>query len=284
MRPVASLISKRALSTSSTAHNQSNKTGTLVLCRHGQSTWNELNLFTGWADVPLTALGQNEASEAGKAMKKENILFDVAYTSVLKRAIKTLNIALEEMDMMYLPVHRTWRLNERHYGALQGLDKAATAAKFGEEKVMEWRRSYSIPPPPVELTSQHYPGNDVRYRNVDKTVLPRTESLKTTGERFLPEWESVISPRLKRGENVLIVAHGNSLRALVKHLDNISEKDIIKLNIPTGVPLLYQLDSQLKPIKQKGAVAPLSGRYLGDAQAIAAAAEAVAKQASAKKA
>ena len=232
-------------------------------------------------DVPLTEQGEREAKEAGRLLKPYE--FDVAYVSTLKRAIKTLYLALEEMDRLWLPVRHTWRLNERHYGALQGLDKAATQEKFGEKLVTEWRRSYAIPPPAVDESSPHFPGNDPRYKNVPRQLLPKTESLKTTGERFMPEWESEIAPRLKRGENVLIAAHGNSLRALVKHLDSINETDIIALNIPTGVPLVYEIDRQtMKPVPQKGAMAPLTGKYLGDPEAVAAAAAAVAKQTSSK--
>jgi len=212
-------------------------------------------------------------------MKSEKLEFDIVYCSVLKRAIKTLWLALEEMDRMWLPVNYIWRLNERHYGALQGLNKSETQEKYGEKLVMEWRRSYSIPPPPVDKKSEHFPGNDIRYRHVKSSDLPLTESLKTTGERFMPEWNTVIGPKLKHGQNVLITAHGNSLRALVKHLDDISEADILNLNIPTGVPLVYEIDcTTLKPVAQSGAVAPLKGRYLGDPEAVAKAAQAVANQ------
>lgn len=286
--------SLRGLSTSSTAarhhppaaassssSSSSSTTSTLVLLRHGQSEWNLSNQFTGFYDSDLTELGKSEAKEAGRLLKPYN--FDVAYVSVLKRAIKTLYIALDEMDRLWLPVRHTWRLNERHYGALQGLNKAETQAKYGEKLVTEWRRSYSTPPPPVDESSPHYPGNDPRYKGVPKHLLPKSESLKTTGERMMPEWEGEIAPRLKRGENVLIAAHGNSLRALVKHLDDISEKDIVALNIPTGVPLVYEIDrATLKPIRQPGALAPLQGKYLGDAEKIAAAAAAVANQTKAK--
>jgi len=257
----------------------SKQTTTLVLLRHGQSTWNETNQFTGWADVPLTLKGQGEAREAGRLMRQEKLEFDVVYCSVLKRAIKTLWLALEEMDRMWLPVNFTWRLNERHYGALQGLNKAETQEKYGEKQVMEWRRSYAIPPPPVDRQSEHYPGNDPRYKDANPADLPLTESLKTTGERFMPEWNQVIGPKLAAGQNVLITAHGNSLRALVMHLDAISETDILNLNIPTGVPLVYEIDcATLKPVPTKGAIAPLKGRYLGDAEAVAMAAQAVANQ------
>ena len=232
----------------------------------------------------MTKLGEEQAESAGNLIKAEGLEFDIVYVSVLQRAIKTLWIAMNAMDRLYLPVSKTWRLNERHYGALQGLNKAETAEKFGEAKVMEWRRSYAIPPPPVDPKSEHHPQNDQRYRNVPLSDLPATESLATTYQRFMPEWQGRIAPDLKAGKNVLITAHGNSLRALVKHLDNISEKDILAVNIPTGVPLVYEVDREtLKPIKQKGAIAPLQGRYLGDADAIKAAAEAVANQAKGKK-
>ena len=235
------------------------------------------------ADVPLTEKGAKEAAQAGKLMRAEGLEFDIVYVSVLQRAIKTLWLAMEAMERQYLPVIKTWRLNERHYGSLQGLNKAETAEKFGEAKVMEWRRSYAIPPPPVDAKSPHHPRNDPRYRNVPDADLPATESLETTGLRFMPEWKSVIAPRLAAGEHVLITAHGNSLRALVKHLENISEKDILGVNIPTGVPLVYEIDRKtLMPVKQKGAVAPLQGRYLGDAEAVAAAAHAVANLAKGK--
>jgi len=268
-----------ASASAAAAAQHGKRTATLVLCRHGQSLWNKTNQFTGWVDVPLTEQGRKEAAEAGRLIKETGIEFDVAYVSVLKRAISTLYIALEVMDRLWLPIRHTWRLNERHYGALQGLNKAETQAKYGEKLVTEWRRSYATPPPPVDEKSEHFPGNDARYKNVPRAELPKTESLKTTGERFMPEWEREIAPRLRRGENVLIAAHGNSLRALVKHLDDISEKDIVALNIPTGIPLVYEIDREtLKPVKQPGAVAPLSGRYLGDPAAVAAAAAAVAKQ------
>ena len=279
---------RRAMSSSSSssaaaaaAATSAKPTATLVLLRHGQSLWNKTNQFTGWVDVPLTEQGKREAAEAGRLIKEAHIELDVAYVSTLKRAISTLYTALEVMDRLWLPVRHTWRLNERHYGALQGLNKAETQAKYGEKLVTEWRRSYATPPPPVDEKSEHWPGNDARYKNVPREQLPKTESLKTTGERFMPEWEKEIAPRLKRGEHVLIVAHGNSLRALVKHLDNISEKDIIALNIPTGVPLVYEIDrATLKSVKLPGAIPPLTGRYLGDPEAVAAAAAAVAKQTS----
>ncbi len=241
----------------------------LVLIRHGESEWNKLNLFTGWTDVDLTEKGIAEAQEGGKQLKEGGFTFDIAFTSVLKRAIKTLNIVLEEMGMDWLPVVKDWRLNERHYGALQGLNKAETAAKYGDEQVLVWRRSYDVPPPSLEKNDERYPANDPRYKYVDKRDIPLTESLKLTVDRFLPFWHDTIAPTIKSGNKVIIAAHGNSLRALVKYLDNVSEEEIVKLNIPTGVPLVYELDKNLKPIKHY---------YLGDQEAIAAAINAVAKQ------
>ena len=250
------------------------KTGKLLLLRHGQSTWNLANLFTGWVDVDLSDLGREEAQEAGRLLRAEGIAFDISFSSVLKRAIRTLNIALDEMDQMWLPVERTWRLNERHYGALQGLDKAQTVERHGLDQVKIWRRSYDIPPPPLPLTDPGHPRLDRRYASVPPADLPSSESLKDTLARVLPFWNSRIAPELKAGRNVLVAAHGNSLRALVKMLDEMSDAAIVELNIPTGVPLLYQLDAGLKP---------LSSRYLGDAAAVAARAEAVARQAEAKR-
>jgi 2,3-bisphosphoglycerate-dependent phosphoglycerate mutase len=244
--------------------------GKLVLCRHGQSTWNLENLFTGWKDVDLTEKGVAEAHQAGKDLNELGIRFDIAYTSVLTRAIRTLWIILDDMDQMWLPVIRAWELNERSYGALQGLNKAETSAKHGDEQVMVWRRSYDIPPPAIAEDDERHPKFDVRYTGIEN--LPATESLKTTLERVEPYWSANIVPRLKAGENVLITAHGNSLRALVKMLDGISDEEITSLNIPTGIPLLYELDDNLKPI---------SSRYLGDAEAAKKAAEAVANQAKA---
>jgi 2,3-bisphosphoglycerate-dependent phosphoglycerate mutase len=244
--------------------------GKLVLVRHGQSIWNLENLFTGWTDVDLSEKGHREARDAGRLLLRENISIDVAFTSVLKRAIRTLWIMLDEMDRMWIPVERSWRLNERHYGALQGLNKAQTVEKHGEAQVKIWRRSYAIAPPPLDENDTHHPRFDPRYANIDFSQLPATESLKDTLARVLPIWESRISSDLLAGRNVLIAAHGNSLRALVKMLDNIPEEKIVELNIPTGAPLLYELDAQLKPIRS---------RYLGDPTAIAAAAEAVRKQA-----
>jgi len=244
--------------------------GKLVLVRHGQSIWNLENLFTGWTDVDLSAVGHREAAEGGRLLLREKISIDVAFTSVLKRAIRTLWIMLDEMDRMWIPVERSWRLNERHYGALQGLNKAQTVEKHGAAQVKIWRRSYDIAPPPLDANDKRHPRFDPRYANIDFSQLPATESLKDTLARVLPIWESRISSDLLAGRNVLIAAHGNSLRALVKMLDDIPEEKIVELNIPTGVPLLYELDAQLKPIRS---------RYLGDPQAIAAAAEAVRQQA-----
>lgn len=242
----------------------------LVLLRHGQSTWNLDNRFTGWHDVDLTDQGREEAANAGKLLREEGFEFDLVYTSVLKRAIRTMWLALDELDQMWLPVIRDWRLNERHYGALQGLNKSETTEKHGEEQVKIWRRSYDTPPPALEESDERWPGHDRRYKGLPKAQLPLTESLKDTVARFVPYWESDIAPKVREGQRILIVAHGNSLRALVKHLDNISDEDIISLNIPTGIPLMYELDADLKPIK--------SG-YLGDPEAAKKAAEAVANQA-----
>ena len=241
----------------------------LVLLRHGESKWNEENRFTGWTDVDLSPKGRHEAKEAGEVLKAGGYSFDVAYTSVLKRAIRTLWIALDEMDLMWIPVHRSWRLNERHYGALQGLNKAETAAKFGETQVKIWRRSYDIPPPELTLDDERFPGRDPRYRELSNDELPLTECLKDTVARFLPLWHDTIAPAIRQGRKVLIAAHGNSLRALVKYLDNVSEADIVELNIPTGMPLVYELDEQLKPLRHY---------YLGDPEKVKAAMEAVAAQ------
>jgi 2,3-bisphosphoglycerate-dependent phosphoglycerate mutase len=241
----------------------------LVLVRHGESTWNKENRFTGWTDVELSEKGRQEAKEAGVVLKAEGFAFDVAYTSVLKRAIRTLWTVLDEMDLMWIPVYRSWRLNERHYGALQGLNKAETAAKFGEGQVKIWRRSYDIPPPALTADDERYPGNDARYRNLTKEELPLTECLKDTVARFLPLWHETISPDIVAGKKVLIAAHGNSLRALVKYLDNVSEAEIVELNIPTGMPLVYELDDNLKPLKRY---------YLGDPEKVKAAMDAVAAQ------
>ena len=246
---------------------------TLVLLRHGESEWNLENRFTGWTDVDLTEKGTEEAKAAGRLMKAEGYHFDVAYTSYLKRANHTLALALAEMGEANIPVVRSWKLNERHYGALQGLNKADTAAKFGDAQVKIWRRSFDVCPPDLEKTDERYPGNQKMYKNVPVEDLPTTESLKITIERVVPYFNEHIAPEIKAGKNVIIAAHGNSLRALVKYLDNISDADILNLNIPTGVPLVYELDENLKPI---------SHRYLGDAAAIAAAQAAVANQGKAK--
>jgi 2,3-bisphosphoglycerate-dependent phosphoglycerate mutase len=241
----------------------------LVLIRHGESTWNKENRFTGWTDVDLSAKGREEALDGGRVLKAEGYTFDVAYTSVLKRAIRTLWTVLDEMELMWIPVHRSWRLNERHYGALQGLNKAETAAKFGEDQVKIWRRSYDIPPPALTPDDERYPGHDPRYRGLTAAELPLTECLKDTVARFLPLWHDTIAPAIKGGQKVLIAAHGNSLRALVKYLDDIPEKDIVELNIPTGMPLVYELDDDLKALKHY---------YLGDPEKVKAAMDAVAAQ------
>jgi 2,3-bisphosphoglycerate-dependent phosphoglycerate mutase len=241
----------------------------LVLLRHGESTWNKENRFTGWTDVDLSEKGRQEAKEAGEVLKAGGYEFDVAYTSVLKRAIRTLWTALDEMDRMWIPVHRSWRLNERHYGALQGLNKAETAEKFGEAQVKIWRRSYDIPPPPLTADDPRYPGSDPRYRSLTSAELPLTECLKDTVARFLPLWHETIAPAIREGQKVLIAAHGNSLRALVKYLDHIPESEIVELNIPTGMPLVYELDDNLKPLNRY---------YLGDPEKVKAAMEAVAAQ------
>ncbi len=251
---------------------------TLVLVRHGESTWNKENLFTGWADCPLSPKGIEEATAGGKLLKDEGLTFDVAYTSTLQRAIKTLWIVLEQMDLMYIPIVNTWRLNERHYGALQGLNKQETVDKYGKDQVLVWRRSYDIPPPELDEDSEHYPGNDARYANVAKEDLPKAESLKLTEDRFMVDWHETLVPEIKSGKKIIIAAHGNTLRALVKHLDNISPEDITGLNIPTGVPLIYELDEDMKPIKQDDAIAPLQGRYLGDQEEVKARIGAVVAQ------
>jgi 2,3-bisphosphoglycerate-dependent phosphoglycerate mutase len=241
----------------------------LVLLRHGESTWNKENRFTGWTDVGLTEKGSGEAIEAGRLLRKDGFVFDVAFTSVLKRAIKTLWIALEEMDLMWIPVHNHWRLNERHYGALQGLDKAETVEKHGMEQVKIWRRSYDIPPPALTKDDDRYPGKDPRYTNLRPEEIPFTESLKDTVARFLPYWQETIAPVVRSGKRVIISAHGNSIRALVKYLDNVSESEIVGLNIPTGIPLVYELEDDLKPVRSY---------YLGDPEAAKKAAQAVADQ------
>jgi 2,3-bisphosphoglycerate-dependent phosphoglycerate mutase len=246
----------------------------VVLLRHGESVWNKENKFTGWTDVDLSEKGVQEAQKSGEFLKKEGYVFDVAYTSVLKRAIRTLWITLDAMDLMWIPVHRSWRLNERHYGALQGLNKAETAQKFGDEQVLIWRRSYDIQPPALELDDERYPGKDPRYQDIGEENIPATECLKDTVARFLPYWHETIAPMIQSGKRVIIAAHGNSLRALVKYLDNVSDEEIISLNIPTGVPLVYELDDALKPIRSY---------YLGDAEAVQKAMQAVANQGKAKK-
>jgi 2,3-bisphosphoglycerate-dependent phosphoglycerate mutase len=242
---------------------------TLVLLRHGESAWNLENRFTGWVDVDLSTGGAQEAADAARLLAAANLTFDVAYTSVLKRAIRTLWIVLDRMDLMWIPVHRSWRLNERHYGALQGLNKAEMAQQYGNEQVMIWRRSYATPPPPLTPDDPRYPGHDRRYADLTPEQLPLCEALKDTVERFLPYWHETIAPTVRSGKRVLIAAHGNSLRALVKYLDNVSHTDIVDLNIPTGMPLVYQLDDELKPIIHS---------YLGDPETVARAAEAVKRQ------
>ncbi len=246
---------------------------TVVLLRHGQSVWNQQNRFTGWVDVDLTDKGRAEAKTAGELLKAEGLSFDIAYTSLLKRAIRTLWMTLDEMDLMWIPVVRRWRLNERHYGALAGLNKAETAEKYGDEQVLVWRRSYATPPPALEPTDERHPKFDPRYADLGPEAQPASECLKDVVERFLPVWEEEIGPVIRSGKRVLITAHGNSLRALVKHLDGISDEDIVGLNIPTGVPLVYELDADLKPIRH---------RYLGDPDEIAKAIDSVANQAKKK--
>jgi 2,3-bisphosphoglycerate-dependent phosphoglycerate mutase len=246
----------------------------LVLLRHGESVWNKENLFTGWTDVDLSEKGREEAKEAGRLLKEQGYTFDLAYTSVLKRAIRTLWIALDEMDLMWIPVTLDWRLNERHYGALQGLNKAQTAAKYGEQQVKIWRRSYDIQPPMLEPGDPRFPGNDPRYEGLAQEQLPLTECLKDTVARFLPCWHQLIAPTVRSGKRVLITAHGNSLRALVKYLDDVPEAEIVELNIPTGIPLVYELDGDLRPLRNY---------YLGDADRVKQAMEAVASQGKAKK-
>lgn len=246
----------------------------VVLLRHGESVWNKENLYTGWTDVDLSVKGRDEADEAGRVLKEQGFSFDIAYTSVLKRAIRTLWIVLDEMDLMWIPVVRDWRLNERHYGALQGLNKAQTATEYGEQQVKVWRRSYDIRPPALEESDPRYPGHDPRYKGLTKEQFPLTECLKDTVARFLPCWLEVIAPTVRSGQRVLITAHGNSLRALVKYLDNIPDQDIVELNIPTGMPLVYELDDGLKPTNRY---------YLGDPEKVKAAMEAVASQGKVKK-
>lgn len=245
----------------------------VILLRHGESDWNKQNRFTGWTDVDLSEAGVAEAREAGRILSDAGFAPDVAFTSVLKRAIRTLWLAMEEMDRMWIPVHRSWRLNERHYGALQGLNKAETAAKHGDAQVKIWRRSYDTPPPPLDDGDERFPGRDPRYAGIDPRILPRTESLKCTVDRFLPYWHDAITPVIRSGQQVLIAAHGNSLRALVKFLNNVPEKEIVELNIPTGVPLVYELDKSLQAIRNE---------YLGDPEKIAKKIGAVAAQGKAK--
>jgi 2,3-bisphosphoglycerate-dependent phosphoglycerate mutase len=245
----------------------------LVLVRHGESTWNMENRFTGWTDVDLSDQGKQEARKAGRVLKEEGFIFDAAYTSVLKRAVRTLWIITDEMDLMWIPVYSSWRLNERHYGALQGLNKAETADKYGEEQVFIWRRSYDIRPPALTKDDERFPGRDPRYRDLTPTEVPLTESLKDTVARFMPYWYETLAPALKSGKKLIISAHGNSLRALVKYLDRIPDSDIAGLNIPTGIPLVYELDSDLRPIKHY---------YLGNEEEVRKAEEAVAKQGKAR--
>ena len=246
---------------------------TLVLLRHGESTWNQENRFTGWVDVDLTDRGSEEAREAGRLMKEAGYAFDIAFTSVLKRAIRTLWIALDVMDLMWIPVFKNWRLNERHYGALQGLNKAETASRHGEGQVKIWRRSYDIPPPPLATDDPRYPGHDAKYQDLKRSQLPQTESLKDTVARFLPYWHDAIAPDIRMGKRVLIAAHGNSLRALVKYLENVSEQDIVEVNIPTGIPLVYLLNEDLKPLQKY---------YLGNQDAVQAKMAAVVNQGKAR--
>jgi 2,3-bisphosphoglycerate-dependent phosphoglycerate mutase len=245
----------------------------IVLLRHGESVWNKENRFTGWTDVDLSEKGLEEAHDAGRLLKQEGFTFDVAHGSVLKRAIRTMWIALEELDLTWIPQHLSWRLNERHYGALQGLNKSEMAERFGAEQILVWRRSYDIPPPPLEKSDPRYPGNDRRYAGMQPPEIPVTECLKDTVARFLPYWNDTIAPQVKAGKRVIVVAHGNTIRALVKYLDDVSEKDIVGLNIPTGIPLVYELDDELKPLRNY---------YLGDQEKAQQAAAAVAAQARGK--
>jgi 2,3-bisphosphoglycerate-dependent phosphoglycerate mutase len=245
----------------------------LVLIRHGESVWNQENRFTGWTDVDLSEKGRAEARKAGQLLRAGDYDFDVAHVSVLKRAIRTLWLVLDEMDRTWLPVLNTWRLNERHYGALQGLNKAETAAKFGEAQVKIWRRAYDVPPPPLDKSDPRYPGTDRRYAGLSPQELPLTECLKDTVARFLPYWHDTLAPAVRAGQRVLVAAHGNSIRAMVKYLDNVSDQDIVELNVPTGVPLVYELDKELKPVRHY---------YLGDPEEIAKAMQQVASQGKAK--
>jgi len=245
----------------------------LVLLRHGESVWNKKNRFSGWTDVDLSEKGVKEAIESAKLLKQNNFVFDIAYTSLLKRGIRTLWIVLDEMDLMWIPVYKSWRLNERHYGALQGYNKSEMAKQLGEEQVFIWRRSYDVPPPALKTSDPRYPGNDPRYKNLNTKEIPLTECLKDTVNRFLPYWHETIAPAIKSGKKILISAHGNSLRALVQYLDNLSEDEIIKLDIPTGIPLIYELDDELKPLKHY---------YLGDQEKVKEAIQAVKNQGKAK--
>lgn len=245
------------------------KTIKLVLLRHGESTWNKANRFSGWTDVDLSKKGVEEAKKSAKLLKKEGFTFDIAFTSVLKRGIRTLWIVQDEMDLMWIPVYRSWRLNEKHYGALQGLNKSETAKKYGEKQVLLWRRGYDVQPPPLDKKDKRHPSHDPIYKGLDEKDIPATESLKDTVTRFLPYWHETITPVLKSGKKVLIAAHGNSLRALVKYLDNVPDEEIIKMNIPTGIPLVYELDEDLKPIKHY---------YLGDPEEVKKAMKSVADQ------
>jgi len=246
----------------------------VVLLRHGESWWNKENRFTGWTDVDLSDRGVDEAKKSGKVLKKEGYTFDLAYTSVLKRAVRTLWIAQDEMDLMWIPVYRSWRLNEKHYGALQGLNKAETAAKYGDEQVLKWRRAYDVRPPELDKKDKRHPCHEPKYSDLDKKDVPATECLKDTVTRFLPYWKDIIAPVIKSGKKVLISAHGNSLRALVKYLDKMPDNEIVKLNIPTGIPLVYELDQNLKPIKHY---------YLGDPKDVERAMKSVADQGKSKK-
>lgn len=272
-----SLASRRINPARSFAAFQTADKHTLVLVRHGESTWNLENKFTGWVDVPLSPKGHEEVIEAGRLIKEEGLKFDVAHTSLLKRAIRTLWHIQEQTDLMWIPTHKAWQLNERHYGGLQGLDKQQTVDKHGKDQVLIWRRSYDIPPPTVDRSSEHHPSNDPRYAGFEFDD-DFTESLSTTLDRVLPYWEENIVPQIKAGKNVVIAAHGNSLRALVKHLDGIDESTIAELNIPTGTPLVYELDDDLNVIPHSDGIAPLRGRYLGDLEAVRARIEGVKNQ------
>jgi len=272
--PASSLSRSRVVQ----SQQSSEAWSTVVFLRHGQSVWNEANLFTGWADVELTTLGKNEAAKGATQMWREGIVLDVAYTSRLKRAQQTLEIVLKITGQEDVQVHRCWRLNERMYGALTGLNKKETVAKYGEEQVKLWRRSYSTPPPEIDTASPHWPGNSNEYAHIEEEALPRSECLKDTVERTIPYWDSDIVPALERGKTVLVAAHGNSIRGLLKHIDGISDDDITGLEIPTGIPLVYHLDRELKPIKSERADGLLSGYFLADLTALAAAQKAVADQ------